>query len=71
VTVLLEDPAAEHQIRLNCLGRDLTVSCTCTASWPGHGGRARYEEIEIRRVFPAAEAIAAWRAWHAEKGVAV
>jgi hypothetical protein len=75
VTVVLEDPAAEHQIRIaNRDGSQITLSCTCRArSWRwGHGGTfLRYEEIEARKVFPAADAIAAWRAWHAERGVSV
>lgn len=60
-----------HQIVLTTSGWDLVLACTCTASWPGHGGRARYEPIETRPRFPAAEAIAAWRAWHEERGVEV
>jgi hypothetical protein len=45
----------------------IVVSCTCLA---GPGGRCR-DTIEARPVFPAAEAVAAWRAWHAERGVTV
>jgi hypothetical protein len=47
------------------------VSCTCTARTGKNGGRPRYEPIEARTRFPAADAIAAWRAWHAERGVVV
>ena len=50
-------------------GLALVLSCTCTAV--SHGGRPRREVIEARTRFPAAEALAAWRAWHEERGVIV
>lgn len=49
-------------------GNKISVSCTCLARVPWQRGRGI---IESRTLFPAAEAIAAWRAWHAERGVAV
>ena len=51
-------------------GRALLLACSCSAS-TRHGGRPRHDVIEARAVFPAAEAIAAWRAWHAQRGVTV
>jgi hypothetical protein len=39
---------------------------------PGWKGmRSRGTVIEARTGFPAADAIAAWRAWHADRGVIV
>ena len=76
---VLENPAAAHQIRVRLAppapwpgrsGQLLTVSCTCLAV-TGRRGRHAYQVIEARDLFPAAEAIAAWRAWHAEQGVMV
>ena len=50
-------------------GQAILLSCACRAR---NSGRKRgYEPIEARTLFPAAEAIAAWRAWHAERGVTV
>jgi len=80
MTALLENPAtALHEIVLRLAqdprayrsGKAITVACTCTASWPGHGGRPRYEPIEARTRFPASEVLAAWRAWHHARGVIV
>lgn len=89
MTVLLEDPRAEHQIRLRGRSGSIIVSCTCLNAWTGTwrssywphrtwanprgwtGARARGEVIEVRTLFPAADAIAAWRAWHEQRGVAV
>jgi hypothetical protein len=67
---------AQHQIRLSAApdprayhdGMAIIMSCTCTARG---GNRQRREVIEARTRFPAADAIAAWRAWHAERGVVV
>jgi hypothetical protein len=75
MTTVLEDPAAAHQIRMaNRDGNQITLSCTCRGRpwrW-GHGGTfLRYEEIEARTRFPAADAIAVWRAWHEERGMTV
>ena len=74
---LLEDPAAAHQIVLRTGpdprqfygGSAIIVSCTCTATRTG--GRPAYEPIEARNIFPAAEARAAWRAWHEKEGIAL
>ena len=84
---LLEDPAAAHQIRIRRRGGGLAVSCTCLNTWTGTwtvawsgrprpnpawtGARTRGKVIETRAVYPAAEALAAWRGWHEEKGIAV
>ena len=61
------DPRPHHG------GKALLLSCTCAPRVPRSrpGGPPAYEPIEARTLFPAAEAIAAWRAWHAERGVAV
>jgi hypothetical protein len=50
-------------------GNALLVSCSCREAvrW----GRPRYSPIEARTRFPAADAIAAWRAWHEQQGVIV
>jgi hypothetical protein len=59
---------AEHQVVLFLVRHHIGVSCTCMG---GHGdGRGR-KLIASRPLFPAAEALAAWRAWHAESGVAL
>ena len=45
----------------------IAVTCTCCPVIPKlrhHGGRVRREPIEARPRFPAAEAIASYRAWH-------
>jgi hypothetical protein len=80
-TTTLEDPAAEHQIILRRTadtrpyrnGLPIIMSCTCRPYLPQMrpGGRRRHEPIEARTRFPAADAIAAWRAWHVERGVVV
>lgn len=57
--------ALAHQIRLRSRGHHIAVSCTCLCS---RGGRSR-QLIEMRKVFPATDALAAWRAWHQERGV--
>ena len=45
---------------------ELAVTCTCT------GPSRRRRLIEVRAgAFPAAEAVAAWRAWHEREGIAL
>ena len=46
----------------------IALACTCMDSRGTGRGRPR---IAVRAVFPAAEALAAWRGWHAEQGIAV
>ncbi len=80
MTIVLEDPAAAHQIRVILTpplpwpargGHQVQVSCTCRRIPGRYGARPRHLMIEARTVFPAAEAIAVWRDWHERKGVAV
>jgi hypothetical protein len=79
MTAILEDPGAEHQIRLILTpplprvrgGHKVQVSCTCRRTPGRYGARPRHLIIEARKVFPAADAIAVWRAWHKERGVTV
>jgi hypothetical protein len=51
-------------------GKAFLLSCTCLAG-TGRRGHRGYEVIEARTLFPAADAKAAWRAWHRERGVTV
>lgn len=77
--IVLEDPRAAHQIVLRHApdprqfygGLALILSCTCTARTGRNGGRPRHEVIEARNIFPAAEAIAAWRDWHEQRRLSV
>ena len=73
-----EDATLEHQIFLTVASaadkdHQIAVSCNCLAPRKGpHAGRGCPREfIEARDAFPAASAVAAWRAWHAAKGVIV
>jgi hypothetical protein len=62
-----------HQMALSIVRRHgsqvIQVSCACLAV--PRAGRPRHTVIASRYLFPAADAIAAWRAWHAERGVIV
>lgn len=80
MTAVLEDPGAAHQIRIRSrfksgYGRctEIVVTCTCLAPRTGPGsGRARPAQgiIEARQgTFPAGEAVAAYRDWHAARGI--
>lgn len=62
--------ASGHDPRPHHSGTALLLSCTCLAG-AGRRGHRGYEVIETRTVFPAADAEAAWRAWHADRGVTV
>ena len=73
-----EDATLEHQIFLTVASaadkdHQIAVSCNCLAPRKGpHAGQGCPREfIEARDAFPAAEAMAAWRAWHAAKEVIV
>ena len=66
-----EDATLEHQIFLSVSSaadkdHQITVSCNCLAPRKGpHAGRGQPRGvIAARDAFPAAEALAAWRAWH-------
>ena len=68
---VFEDPGLEHQIFLSVSSaadkdHQITVSCNCLAPRKGpHAGRGQPRGvIAARDAFPAAEALAAWRAWH-------
>lgn len=65
--VTLEDPALPHQIVLFLVASNTAVSCNCLH----HPGLRGWTPIEARHVFPAADAKAAWRAWHEQQGVTV
>lgn len=85
MTILEDPAAAHQiRIRKSGQGLVVTCTClnACTGTWrstywPGQswtdpgwtGTRIRGEAIETRSVFPAAEAIAAWRHWHEQKGI--
>jgi hypothetical protein len=65
--VMLEDPAAPHQIVPFLIASQMAVSCNCL-----HRPRQKgWTPIEVRQLFPAADMDAAWRAWHQERGVIV
>jgi hypothetical protein len=65
ITRRTEAVLANHQIVLFLVRHHIGVSCTCMG---GHGdGRGR-RLIDSRPLFPAAEAIAVWRAWHEREG---
>jgi hypothetical protein len=69
---VLEDPAAAHQIRLIAVTPGNLIAVLCTCQLPGRTRRDKPQAvIEARKVFPAADALAAWRAWHEDKGVTV
>ena len=76
-----------HQIQIRNRSGKLAVTCSCliavvrTGDWQEYRiagqvterrtARRRRGVIEARTLFPAADAIAAWRAWHADRGVTV
>lgn len=76
---VLADDSLPHQIRLiadySAGTAQLVVTCTCLGRQYGPGagrGHERRGVIEARpATFPAAEAIAAYRQWHAGHGEAV
>lgn len=58
-----------HEIVLRNSGGYLALACTCLrVTQPGRPG---WLFIEMRRSFPAAEAMAAYRGWHASRGIEV
>jgi hypothetical protein len=73
---VLADPSLPHQIVLLLpsvagLHSKIAVSCNCLAPAKGAGaGRGRPRElIDARLEFPVADALAAYRSWHAERGM--
>jgi hypothetical protein len=67
---VLEDPAAAHQIVLTVqVSRLIVVSCTCLIRGGRHGQHRQV--IALRAEFPAADALAAWRTWHADREIKV
>lgn len=59
-----------HEIVIRRSGRyghALSVSCTCLRI--PRGGRSGHAVIAARPLFPAPEALAAWRAWHEREGI--
>jgi hypothetical protein len=80
MTPVLADLTLPHQIHMMHArstwggGHRIAVSCTCTARPGKHGGRPRYTVIAVPDLHadrPAADAIAAWRAWHTEHGIEI
>jgi hypothetical protein len=68
--VVFEDPDLPHQIVITMRpGFRLAVSCNCLRTATG-GRRGSHRPLEVRYDFPAAEAIAVWRAHVAETGAA-
>ena len=69
-TPVLENPAAPHQIVLTVhASYVIVVSCTCLIRGGRHGnGR---QVIASRQLFPAQDAIAAWRTWHADRQIEI
>lgn len=66
---LRDEVTAEHQIGFRLDGHRIAVTCACLRL--PRRGRPGYGLIDARPVFPAAEALAAWRAWHEQNGVAL
>jgi hypothetical protein len=66
---VIADPGLPHQIILNFRReRDsaiqkIAVSCNCLKNTYSN------EPIEARVVFPAREAVAVYRQWHADRGI--
>ena len=50
-------------------GLAILISCTCLLYHGPGPGHTRRDIIEARTLFPAADAIAAWRAWHKARGM--
>ena len=71
--VMLADRRAAHQIVLSSskpgCGAGIAVSCTCRRV--PRAGRSGFTPIKTRKLFPAAEAIAAWRAWHESREITI
>lgn len=70
--VVFEDASLPHQIVLGVFSGAIMVSCNCLA--PRKGGFAgrgcpRGFIASRQGTFPAAEATAAYRAWHESKGI--
>lgn len=66
--VIMEDLSLPHQIMLCATGRgQIAVTCNCLS----RRHRSWYTVIEARHLFPAAEAVAAWRDWHEQRGITV
>lgn len=67
---LTDTVTAEHQIELLAgaiaHGNKISVSCVCLRRRPWHNGRGI---IDTRSLFPLADAMAAWRAWHEQEGI--
>jgi len=64
---VLEDPRAEHQIVIRAPGHEIVVCCTCMRREYYVSGAP----IASGTRLTAADAVAAWRAWHTGQGVTV
>jgi hypothetical protein len=62
-------PFITHEIVLRLVRHDIGLSCTCLAV--PRAGRPALEFIAVRSCFPAADVRAAYRAWHADRGIGV
>lgn len=73
----LEDPSLPHQIvSLITTAHGLSVTCNCLRRPAGKGaGRGSPRELiafrGLGKPFPWPDAVAAWRAWHEQRGVSV
>lgn len=69
----LNSPAHEPVLRTAPVRLDyghrngIGLSCLCLAV--PQRGRPRWDWIDVRSPFPAADAIAEWRAWHERAGI--
>jgi hypothetical protein len=68
--ILIADPGLPHQIILNFDQSEIYVTCNCLRNNNfGAPGAHRYARIDQRMIFPAKEAIAVYRQWHASRGI--
>lgn len=66
MTAVLDTPVHQIVITAATEPHRITVWCTCQRRRKPYG-----DPIGARRRFPAADAIAAWRAWHEDQGIVI